>query len=376
MKYYLIAGEASGDLHASNLIKELVKQDSNAEMRGFGGELMEQAGMTLTKHYREMAFMGIIPVLMNLRTIKKNFKACEEDLLQFQPDVLILVDYPGFNLRMAEFARENGIQVFYYISPKIWAWKTHRIKKIKAFVDEMFTILPFETEFYNGLDYKVNYVGNPLLDAVSARSSKQQFSDFTTENQLKEKPIIALLPGSRMQEINSLLPRMLEAASTFQNYQMVVTAAPNIDDAVYQSYLEGYDATLLHQKTYDVLEQADVAVLASGTVSLEAGILRCPQIVCYRMAGGRLFDIIVHKIVKVEWASLVNLILNREAVRELIQHRTAPTIIRKELERILTDEGYKKQMLDSYEELHQLLGKPGASLRAASMMIGRLNGDL
>lgn len=373
MRYYVIAGEASGDLHASNLIKELVKQDPEAELRGFGGELMEQAGMTLLKHYREMAFMGIIPVLLNLRTIKKNFKTCEEDLLQFQPDVLILVDYPGFNLRMAEYAKKHGIRVFYYISPKIWAWKTHRIKKIKAFVDEMFTILPFETEFYNGHNYKVNYVGNPVLDAVLSKTKKQSFADFITENELENKSVIALLPGSRMQEIHDMLPRFMKTASTFPDYQMVVTAAPNIDDSVYQKLMENYKATLLRGKTYEVLQQADAALLTSGTVSLEAGILRCPQLVCYRMAGGAFFYSIGRLIIKVQWASLVNLVLNREAVREFFQHQTAPANLRKELKMILTDSAYKNQILHSYEELHRLLGEPGASKRAASKMIQKLS---
>lgn len=372
MKYYVIAGEASGDLHASNLIKELVKQDPGAELRGFGGELMQEAGMDLVKHYREMAFMGIIPVLLNLRTIKKNFNTCEQDLLKFQPDVLILVDYPGFNLRMAEFAKKHGIRVFYYISPKIWAWKTHRIKKIKAFVDEMFTILPFETEFYNGHHYDVNYVGNPVLDAVLAKTQKQSFDEFIAENKLENKPVIALLPGSRMQEIHDMLPRFLKTASTFTDYQMVVTAAPNIDDSVYQNLMGNFNATLLRGKTYEVLQQADAALLTSGTVSLEAGILRCPQLVCYRMAGGAFFYPIGRMIIKVQWASLVNLILNREAVREFFQHQTAPNNLRKELKRILTDSAYRKQMLESYDELHQLLGDPGASERAASLMIAKL----
>jgi lipid-A-disaccharide synthase len=372
MKYYIIAGEASGDLHASNLIAELVKLDKQAVLKGFGGELMEKAGMQLTKHYREMAFMGLVPVLMNLKTIKKNFKLCEEDLLRFQPDVLILVDYPGFNLRMAEFAKKHGIRVFYYISPKIWAWKTHRIKKIKAFVDELFTILPFETGFYKKFGFEVNYVGNPILDAISAKPPKQAFDVFTAENNLKEKPVIALLPGSRLQEINSLLPRMLEAASGFDGYQLVVTAAPNIPGSVYQSLLKNYPATLLHDKTYEVLQQAEVAVLASGTVSLEAGILRCPQIVCYRMGGGFVLFLGWKLFVKVKWASLVNLILNRTAVKEFLQQQCSSNNIRKELDRILNDASYKKRIRDSYEELHHKLGGVGASARAAKLMYGKL----
>ncbi len=372
MRYYFIAGEASGDLHASNLIRELVRLDGDAVVRGFGGELMEQAGMQLVKHYREMAFMGFIPVLLNLRTIKNNFKTCEQDLLRFKPDVLILVDYPGFNLRMAEFAKANGIRVYYYISPKIWAWKAHRIKKIKAFVDEMFTILPFETGFYQQFGYPVNYVGNPVLDAVMAKPQKQPVDVFLKENNLADKPIIALLPGSRLQEINSLLPRMLEAASLFKTHQLVVTAAPNIPDEVYDRILSDYEVSLLHGKTYEVLQQADVAVLASGTVSLEAGVIRCPQVVCYRMAGGALFFKIGQKVLKIKWVSLVNLILQRTAVRELLQHQCSVKNIRAELERILNDPDYRRRIGNDYDELHRRLGGPGASARAASLMIDKL----
>ncbi|KOH45402.1 lipid-A-disaccharide synthase [Sunxiuqinia dokdonensis] len=375
MKYYFIAGEASGDLHASNLIAEIVRQDKGAELRGFGGERMEKAGMQLTRHYREMAFMGFLPVLMNLKKIKQNFKTCEEDLLDFQPDVLVLVDYPGFNLRMAEFAKKHGIRVFYYISPKIWIWKKHRIKKIKAFVDEMFTILPFETEFYKELDYEVNYVGNPVLDEVMSKPPKVDFQSFVKENHLPDQPIIALLPGSRLQEIKSLLPPMLEAAAAFSNYQAVVTAAPNIDQSVYERLLADYPAArLLHNKSYEVMQQAEVAVLASGTVSLEAGILRCPQIVCYRMDGGALFYWLGKHFVKIVWVSLVNLILRRTAVKELLQHNCTVKNIRQELSLILNDATYKKQIRESYDELRQQLGEPGASARAASAMIEKLGG--
>lgn len=374
MKYYFIAGEASGDLHASNLIKELVRQDDDAVVRGFGGELMEKAGMQLKKHYREMAFMGFLPVLMNLKTIKRNFSVCEHDLLQFNPDVLVLVDYPGFNLRMAEFAKKHGIRVFYYISPKIWIWKKHRIKKIKAFVDEMFTILPFETKFYKELGYDVNYVGNPLLDAIMAKPAKGDFVDFVAENELTEQPIIALLPGSRLQEINSLLPRMLEAAAVFPSHQIVVTAAPNVDVSVYDPLMQSYpSAKLLHNKTYEVLQQADVAILASGTVSLEAGILRCPQIVCYRMDGGTLLYLVGQYFVGITLVSLVNLILKRMAVKELLQHHCTVNNIREEIDRILNDEVYQQKIQESYTELRQQLGEPGASSRAASLMIEKLN---
>ncbi len=373
MKYYFIAGEASGDLHASNLIQELVKVDKQAIVQGFGGELMESAGMKLTRHYREMAFMGFIPVLMNLKTIKKNFKTCEKDILDFKPDVLILVDYPGFNLRIAEFAKKHGIKVYYYISPKIWAWKKYRIKKIRAFVDEVFTILPFETEFYQKLNYEVNYVGNPVLDSVKAKLKPTDFEGFIFENKLTNKPIIALLPGSRLQEIRSLLPRMLEAASSFSDYQLVVTTAPNIDKSVYDQLLEGHDATLIFDKTYQVIQHADAVVLASGTISLEAGVIKTPQIVCYRMAGGFLFFWIGKKVLKIDWVSLVNLILGKEAVKELLQHHCSVKNIRYELSLILNDENYRKQIENDYEELHQKLGESGASRRAASLIFEKIS---
>ena len=372
MKYYFIAGEASGDLHASNLIRELVKVDQEAQIQGFGGELMKQAGMQLSKHYSEMAFMGIIPVLMNLKAIKKNFSTCEKDILDFQPDVLILVDYPGFNLRMAKFAKKHNISVFYFISPKIWAWKKGRIKKIRAFVDEMFTILPFETEFYKKLNFEVNYVGSPVLDSVIKRLKPADFEGFVYDNKLTDKSVIALLPGSRLQEIKSLLPRMLEAASSFSDYQVVVAAAPNIDQAVYNELLGSYKAALIFDQTYRLMQHADVAVLASGTVSLEAGVIKTPQIVCYRMAGGFLFFWIGKMVLKIDWVSLVNLILRRTAVRELLQHHCSARNIRKELDLILNNKYYREEIKESYEELHLQLGKPGASARTAALMVEKL----
>ncbi len=376
MRYYFIAGEASGDLHASNLIRELVKLDRHAAVRGFGGDLMEQAGMQLVKHYREMAFMGLVPVLMNIRTIQRNMKICEQDLVRFKPDVLILVDYPGFNLRMAQFAKSHGIRVFYYISPKIWAWKQGRIKKIKAFVDEMFTILPFETAFYNRHQYRVNYVGNPVLDAISGQSGEQSFAAFCRENGLAEKPVIALLPGSRLQEIRSLLPSMLKASAGMKGFQVVVTAAPNIENAVYQPLIGSYPVRLLRGRTYEVLRHAQAAVLASGTVSLEAGIIGCPQVVAYRMAGGMLTQIIGRRLIKVKWASLVNLILGREAVKELIQVHFTVAKIKTELDRILHDRNYREEILKSYRELRQKLGEPGASEKAALLITEKLGAEM
>lgn len=372
MKYFFIAGEASGDLHASNLIRELVKADSQAEIRGFGGELMEQAGMQLLKHYREMAFMGFIPVLMNLKTINRNFKQCEEQLAAFMPDVLILVDYPGFNLRMAKFAKALGLKVYYYISPKVWVWKSGRVKKIKELVDEMFTIFPFETEFYARYDYPVNYVGNPVLDAVLARRTEKSFDVFCAENHLDSKPILALVPGSRMQEIKSLLPRMLKAVNSVHSHQVVVTAAPNIPDHVYISLVNGYHVSILRDKTYEVLQMADAGVVASGTVTLETAVLRCPQVVCYRMGGGALLFYIGKFLLGIKWVSLVNIVLQRMAVPELLQHNCTAATIRKEVRRILEDERSRSAIHASYDELHEKLGGEGASRRAAALMLEKL----
>ena len=372
MKYFFIAGEASGDLHASNLIRELVKADPNAEIRGFGGELMEEAGMKILKHYREMSFMGIIPVLMHLRTIKKNFQYCEKTFKEFNPDVLVLIDYPGFNLRMAKYAKSLGIKVYYYISPKVWAWKSSRVKQIKELVDEMFTIFPFEADFYGQFGYKVNYVGNPVLDAVLKKRVSKSFDDFCAENNLTEKPILALVPGSRLQEIKSLLPRMLKAVNSVRSHQIVVTAAPGIPDHIYIGLVNGYQVSVLRDKTYEVLQMADAAVLASGTVTLETAILRCPQVVCYRMAGGALFFAIGKFILNIKWVSLVNIILRRMAVKELLQHHCTAANIRKEVKRLLEDQAYREQVAAGYDELHQLLGAEGASRRAAQMIVQKL----
>lgn len=372
MKYFFIAGEASGDLHASNLIKELVKADPEADVKGFGGDLMEQAGMKLLKNYREMAFMGFIPVLLNLKTIQRNFKDCENALLEFKPDVLVLIDYPGFNLRMARFAKEHGIKVYYYISPKVWAWKKRRVKQIKAYVDEMFTIFPFETDFYKQYNFPVNYVGNPVMDAVLENQTDKSYQEFCAENNLADKPLIALLPGSRMQEIKSLLPRMLKGVSSISSHQIVVTAAPNIPDQVYIGLVNGYHVRILRNKTYEVLQMADAAVLASGTVSLETAVLRCPQIVCYRMAGGALFFAIGKFVLNIKWVSLVNIILKRTAVKELLQHHCNARNIRKELKRILGDDSYRRKMEENYDDLHEELGGKGASKRAAQLIVKKL----
>ena len=376
MKYYFIAGEASGDLHGSNLIRSLKQKDPTFLGRGFGGELMQKQGMNLVKHYRDMAYMGFVPVLLHLSDIKKNFQLCEQDLLKFNPDVLILIDYPGFNLRMAKFAHNHNIRVFYYISPKIWAWKTYRIKTIKKYVDEMFTILPFETNFYKKYDYPVHYVGNPTLDEVEEILTNKTFKQFTDENKLSEKPIIAILPGSRLQEIHTLLPKMLKAASSFPDYQIVITAAPNIGNKEYNKFIKDYKVKLVYNKTYEVLQQSKIAFLASGTVSLEAAIIGCPQIVCYTMAGGRPFSFLARRILKIKWVSLVNLILNHESVKELLQEDFTVKNLRKETKKLLEEKEYREKIMMDYKKLRNQLGKSGSAKNTAEIMISLLNVEI
>lgn len=372
MKYYVLAGEASGDLHASNLIKEISLIDTKAQFRGFGGDLMENAGMTVLKHYRDMAFMGIVPVIMNFRTIQKNFRFCEEDMLAFQPDVLILVDYPGFNLRMAKFAKAKGIRTFYYISPKIWAWKEERVHKVKAYVDDMFTILPFEAEFYKKYNYPVNYVGNPLLDAILEKKTTADFPRFWAENKLPEKPILALLPGSRKGEISVLLPTMLAAAAQFPEFQCVIAGAPNMGIEFYQPFMSGSQVPVVWGKTYEILTHSRVAIVSSGTATLETAIMNVPQVVVYQLTPNWLFKYLKKFFLKTRWVSLVNIILGREAVAELIQSDFTLKNVIEELKKILLDQDNEKRMLADYKDMMVKLGDAGASKRAAVLMVNKL----
>lgn len=372
MKYYVLAGEASGDLHASNLIKEIGLIDSSAQFRGFGGDLMEKAGMTVLKHYRDMAFMGIVPVIMNIRTIQKNFRFCEQDLLEFAPDVLILVDYPGFNLRMAKFAKAHGIRTFYYISPKVWAWKEKRVHKIKAYVDEMFTILPFETEFFSKYNYRVNYVGNPLLDAILAQKKAPDFQKFWSENNLPEKPILALLPGSRKAEISVLLPTMIKAAAQFPEYQCIIAGAPNMGNEFYEPFMNGAKIPIVWGKTYEILVHSRAAIVSSGTATLETAILNVPQVVVYQMTPNWLFMFLKKFFLKTRFVSLVNIILGREAVVELIQGDFTLKKVVHEMERIARNPENEKRMLKDYKDMMAKLGEPGASKRAAGLMVEKL----
>lgn len=375
MKYYLIVGEASGDLHASNLMKAIKDVDSSAEFRFFGGDLMSAVGGERVKHYRELAYMGFIPVLMHLRTIFSNMSMCKKDIVQWSPDVLILVDYPGFNLSIAEYVHKNtDIPVYYYISPKIWAWKEHRIKNIKRDVDELFSILPFEIDFFEKKhDYKINYIGNPCVDAVDAflRNSPETREEFVKRNDIPDKPIVALLAGSRKQEITANLPLMLEAMKNYPGYQPVIAGAPGIDKDFYKPYLEE-GACIVFGETYNILNNAHAALVTSGTATLEAGIFRVPQVVCYATPLARLYSWLKKHFLKVKFVSLVNLVADKEVVRELVAADMTLENVKAELGKILADGDGRKAMLDEYDRMLEILGEAGASQRAARKIVALL----
>lgn len=366
MKYYLIAGEASGDLHASNLMKGLLDADADAEFRFFGGDKMSALGGTLVKHYRDMAFMGIVDVLANLRSISRNLSLCKEDIRKWKPDVVILVDYAGFNLRIAEFAKTLGIKVFYYISPKVWVWKKSRIEKLKKFTDRLFVIFPFEPAFFKEHDMEVEYFGNPLMDAFSEyQKTALKREDFLEEKHLQDEPYIALLSGSRKDEVKRCLPEMVKASLAFPEYQFVVAGAPSISDDLYRKYLSNTKIRVLSGSTYDILNHAEAAVVTSGTATLETAIFKVPQVVIYKTSPvnyriGMLF-------LKIKFFSLVNLIAGKEVVKELLQFDLAANV-RTELTKILNNNDYRQGMLKSYEELHESIGGPGSSQRIAKRM--------
>ena len=371
----LIAGEASGDLHASNLMAALKENDPKAEFRFLGGDLMRAVGGTLVKHYREMAFMGFIPVLLNLRTILNNMKTCQEDIRRYQPDVVILIDYPGFNLKIAKYVKTQlGLPVYYYISPKIWAWKQYRIRDFRRYVDRMFCILPFETEFFRKLNYSVDYVGNPSVDSVAYYKEHQAIpkDTFIKEEGLANKPILALLSGSRKQEIKDNLPTMLKVASAYPDYQPVIAGAPGIDPAYYQEYIGSYPAKIVFGKTYPLLQHSAAALVTSGTATLETALFRVPQVVCYYVVAGQLASFIFKHFFHTKYISLVNLIGGREIVQELFGARFSESQIQDELGRILQDPAYRKRMLDGYDKIIHTLGMPGASKRTARLIVESL----
>lgn len=364
MKYYLIAGEASGDLHGSNLMKALKLKDPNAEFRFWGGDLMQAQGGNMVKHYRDLAFMGFVEVVQNLGTILKNIKICKKDIQEHQPDVLILIDYPGFNLRIAKFAKSLGIKVVYYISPQLWAWKEGRVETIKKYVDEMLVILPFEKEFYRKHQVNAHFVGHPLLDAISGLQPVSEV-DFKKENQLNDLPIIALLPGSREQEVKKMLELMLSVRSHFKNYQFVIAGAPSLPKSFYQQFVDE-DVHFVSNKTYDLLRVSKAALVTSGTATLETALLNTPEVVCYR--SSKISYEIAKRLVKhIKYISLVNLIMDREVVTELIQDDLNTKNLVLELNKILEGDSREK-MLASYQILREKLGGSGASNVAADII--------
>lgn len=372
MKYYLIVGEASGDLHASNLMKALKAADSGAEFRFFGGDLMSQVGGTCVKHYRDCAFMGFIPVLMNLRTIFANMAMCKKDIKEWQPDALILVDYPGFNLSIArDIHKTTSIPVYYYIAPKIWASREGRIKNIKRDVDELFSILPFEVEYFKKHSYDINYIGNPCVDAVDAylRGNKRDDAAFRAANNLGDKPIVALLAGSRKHEIKDNLPQMLQAMAEYPGYTPVIAGAPGIDKELYAPYLQ-QGATIVFGDTYRLLQHSHAALVTSGTATLETALFRVPQVVCYSTPVPWLISKLKPIFLKVKYISLVNLIAGREVVRELVAADMTVKNITEELGKLLpADSAARQTMLAEYDRMIDILGEPGASQHAAEKMV-------
>lgn len=364
MKYYIIAGEASGDLHGSNLIKELKKLDTSAAIRCWGGDKMQAGGGELVKHYRELAFMGFTEVLMNLRTIFSNLKFCKEDILQFKPDALILIDYPGFNLRIAKWAKQQGLKVIYYISPQVWAWKENRVKMMKGCIDKMIVIVPFEKEYYQKKwNWDVEYAGHPLAQEI------ERHKEQGTRHKFSNKPIVALLPGSRKQEIMKKLPVMLEISKNFPDHQFIIAQAPSVDDSFYKTFSDPYsNVSLVKNQTYDLLLQAKAALVTSGTATLETALFGIPEVVCYK--GGFLSYQIGKRLVKVKYISLVNLIMDKPVVKELIQNNLTAENLKKELQQLLTDKNRIAEIKKDYASLKTLLRQGGdASANAASSII-------
>ncbi len=369
MKYYIIAGEASGDLHGSNLMKALYEEDPQAEIRFWGGDLMQKAGGTLVKHYRELAFMGFVEVIFNLKTILSNITFCKKDILEFKPDVIIFIDYPGFNMRIAKWAKELNYKTHYYISPQIWAWKENRIKAIKQDVDKMFVILPFEKSFYEDKHhYPVDFVGHPLIDAIQNQPSFDE-AIFRKEHQLGEKPIIAVLPGSRKQEITKMLSVMLSVVDDFQDYEFVIAGAPSQEYDFYQQFISNKNIKFVSNKTYDLLRSSTAALVTSGTATLETALFKVPEVVCYK--GSSISYQIAKRIITLKYISLVNLIMDQEVVTELIQADCNTKRIKEELQKLLEPQ-YREKLLKNYDILEQKLGGVGASKKTAKLIVADL----
>ncbi|OFY52391.1 MAG: lipid-A-disaccharide synthase [Bacteroidetes bacterium RBG_13_46_8] len=372
MRYYIIAGEASGDLHGSNLMKGLKRYDPDPVFRFFGGDKMQEQGGTMVRHYREMAFMGVFEVMVHLGTIRRNYTFARQDIINYSPDCLILIDFAGFNLRMARIARDSGIPVFYYISPKVWAWNRSRVSVIRKLVDRMFVILPFEVDFYRQYDYTVEYLGNPLVDEIETFQSRTDTShDFLSRNHLTGKPVIAILPGSRKQEISYCLPEMLSVITAFPEYQFVIAGAPGLEDNFYLQFICGHEVSVVFNQTYELVSNACAAVVTSGTATLETALLGTPQVVIYKMNPATYH--IGKYFVKVKYFSLVNLIMDRQVVKELLQFNLAEDI-KDELGRILADTSYRERMLSGYKELTVKMGSAGVSDRVAQKIHQWLRG--
>jgi lipid-A-disaccharide synthase len=369
MKYYIIAGEASGDLHASNLMKEMKQLDPSADFRCWGGDLMQNQGAHLVKHYRELAFMGFAEVIANLPTIFRNIKLCKADILGYKPDAVILVDYPGFNLRIAEFAKKAGFRVFYYISPQVWAWKKNRVFKVKKFIDKMFVILPFEKNFYSGYDVDVEFVGHPLLDMIDNLPTNDE-TKFHRDHKLTDLPIIALLPGSRKQEIRKMLSIMLSVVDDFPAYQFVIAGAPSIEADFYLRIIRNANVKLVQGKTHNLLQNSYAAIVTSGTATLETALFEVPEVVCYK--GGFISYQIAKRVIDqniIKFISLVNLIMDKEVVKELIQNDLDTKNLKTELNRITEDVSYREALSANYKILKQKLGGGGASAKTAKQIM-------
>jgi len=365
MRYYVIAGEASGDLHASLIIRELNKLDGDARFRAWGGDRMQAEGAEIVKHYRDLAFMGFLEVALNLRTILGNIRFCKKDILKYKPDVLICVDYPGFNMRIARFAHKLGIKVIYYIAPQVWAWRQSRVHKIHKVVDKAFVVLPFEKGFHARFGYHVEFTGHPLTDTIE-ESDASQSEYFRKNNNLADKPIIALIPGSRRQEIQRVLPVMLSVVDDFPGYQFIIGGVSTIPASYYDRFVGRKSIPVVYKQTYDLLRNADAALVTSGTATLETAMFGIPQVVCYRMSF--ISAIFAWMVIRVRFISLVNLILDKEAVRELIQYRCNRKTVSEELGKILNDATYRQGMIDDYKNLRSGMGQHGASSRAAQII--------
>lgn len=371
MKYYIIAGEASGDLHGSNLMKALLRQDLNAEFRFWGGDLMQNVSGSLVKHYKELAFMGFLEVIMNLRTIAKNLKFCKQDIATFKPDVIVFIDYPGFNLRIAKWAKLKGIKTHYYISPQIWAWKENRIKAIKHDVDKMYVILPFEKEFYEDKhNYPVEFVGHPLIDAIADRTQVDEY-EFRAQHELNEKPIIALLPGSRKQEIRKMLSVMLCIVDDFQDYQFVIAGAPSQEYSFYEPFINNPNVHFVSNKTYDLLSVSTAALVTSGTATLETALFKVPEVVCYKSSWFS-YQIGKRLVKHIKYISLVNLIMAKEVVTELIQNEFNTKNLKQELT-IILDDYERTKFFINYYDLEKKLGGKGASEKVATLIYNSIN---